>query len=396
VMLRKSINRRSFIKNAGLASAGTLLIPSFLSAWPENSSQYVGKKLIVIQLSGGNDGLNTVIPYRNDILFRLRPDLVYDSNKSLKITDEVALNPSMGGLRSIYDNGDFAILNKVGYPDPNRSHFRSMDIWQTASDSNEYLDSGWIGRFLDQRCEDCNSINAIEISDTLDLALKGNSIKGLPLKNINQFYQTSKRVELSASHHQHEMAEFLYKTIANTKNSANYIYENTKIYKSKLDYPNTGIGKDLKTIAEMINSGLECQVYYASLNGFDTHNNQISKQERLLSQYSEAVEVFINDLKAANNWNDCLIMTFSEFGRRVAQNASQGTDHGKANNMFLMGGSLKQHGIINSMPDLVNLDDGDVAYEIDFRQVYATILDNWLEVEHPQILGKSYSKLNFV
>ena len=395
-MLRKSINRRSFIKNAGLASAGTLLIPSFLSAWPENSSQYVGKKLIVIQLSGGNDGLNTVIPYRNDILFRLRPDLVYDPNKSLKITDEVALNPSMGGLRSIYDNGDFAILNKVGYPDPNRSHFRSMDIWQTASDSNEYLDSGWIGRFLDQRCEDCNSINAIEISDTLDLALKGNSIKGLPLKNINQFFQTSKRVELSASHHQHEMAEFLYKTIANTKNSANYIYEHTKIYKSKLDYPNTGIGKDLKTIAEMINSGLECQVYYASLNGFDTHNNQISKQERLLSQYSEAVEVFINDLKAANNWNDCLIMTFSEFGRRVAQNASQGTDHGKANNMFLMGGSLKQHGIINSMPDLVNLDDGDVAYEIDFRQVYATILDNWLEVEHPQILGKSYSKLNFV
>ena len=390
------MNRRSFIKNTGLASAGTLLVPSFLSAWPKNASQFVGKKLIVIQLSGGNDGLNTVIPYRNDMLYRLRPGLAYDQNKLLKITDEVALNPAMGGLCSIFDNGDFAILNKVGYPDPNRSHFRSMDIWQTASDSNEYLDSGWIGRYLDQNCKDCTSINAIEISDTLDLALKGNSVKGLPLKNINQFYQTSKRVEIPTSHHHHEMAEFLYKTIANTKNSADYIYEHTKIYKSKLDYPNTGFGKDLKTIAEMINSGLECQVYYASLNGFDTHNNQIPKQERLLSQYSEAVEVFIKDLKDANNWNDCLIMTFSEFGRRVAQNASQGTDHGKANNMFLMGGSLKQHGIINGMPDLINLDEGDVGYEIDFRQVYATILDNWLEVEHPQILGKSYSKLNFV
>ena len=341
--------------------------------------------------------MNTVIPFRNDILAANRPGLMLGSSDVLKLNDEVGLNPVMKGLAKLYDRGDVCILNGVGYPNPNRSHFRSMDIWHTASDSTEYLESGWLGRYLDSECSDSSPLTAVEMGNILSLAMKGKEKKGIPLTNVRQFYNSSRILGGAGSYDgENEMAAFLYKTQAEIESSAAYLFEKNKIYQSKKEYPQNKFAKQLKEVAEMIISGVESPVYYVSLSGFDTHNNQKGRQERLLKIYSDAMKVFVDDLKSADQWNETLVMTFSEFGRRVKENASRGTDHGKANNLFLMGGNLKKQGFYNDMPDLKNLDKGDVQYSIDFRNVYSTILDRWMQVDADKIMGTSFSKLNFV
>ena len=394
-MLNHKSSRRDFLKQSAIIASGTLLLPAFLKANP--FSNFNGKQLVVVQLSGGNDGLNTVIPFRNDILLKNRPNLLQSSTDMLKITDEVALNPAMAALQELYDEGDLCMLNGVGYPNPSRSHFRSMDIWHTASNSNEYLSSGWLGRYLDSECSDSDPVTAIEMSNILSMALKGKLKKGLPLTNVNQFYRASKEIAAQEAYSgENPMVAFLYKTQADVKSNAAYLYEKNKIYKSSKSYPNNKFAKQLKEVAEMIISGVESPVYYVSLSGFDTHNSQKGRQERLLKTYSEAMKVFVEDLKASDRWNETLVMTFSEFGRRVKENGSKGTDHGKANNLFVMGGKLKKKGLFNPMPDLKNLDNGDVKHTIDFRTVYATILNGWMDVDAQQIIGKEFNKLDFV
>ncbi|MEH0152620.1 DUF1501 domain-containing protein [Limibacter armeniacum] len=388
-------SRRQFLKQSAIVASGSLLLPSFLKASPNSNT--VGNRLVVIQLSGGNDGLNTVIPFRNDILIQNRPNLLQHRDKLLKLTDEVALNPVMKGLGALYDQGDLCILNSVGYPNPNRSHFRSMDIWHTASESDEYLTTGWLGRYLDRECPDAAPVTAVEMGNVLSMAMKGKSKKGIPLVDVQQFYKSSKRINNAHAYEgENPMAAYLYKTQADVKSSAAYLFEKNKIYKSKKSYPDNQFGNQLREVAEMIISGVESPVYYVSLSGFDTHNNQQGRQERLLKIYSDAIKVFTEDLKAANCWNDTLVMTFSEFGRRVKENGSRGTDHGKANNLFLMGGKLKQQGLYNAMPDLMDLDSGDVRHKIDFREVYASILNNWMHVDAKRVIGKGFSQLDFV
>lgn len=394
-MLKSTNSRRQFLKQSSCITAGTLLLPSFLQAGLAPMTQ--GTRLVIVQLSGGNDGLNTIIPYQNTDLLRLRSDLLANTHKLLKIDDEMAFNPGFSGFRSLYDQGDVCILNSVGYPNPNRSHFRSMDIWQSASRSNEYLSTGWIGRYLDQECGSEANMGAIEMSDVLSLALKGQNEKGTPLTNVGQFYQASKEIELDTAPHVHSpTANFLYKTVASTQNSAKYLYEKSKIYRSKQTYPNHKFGLDIKEISEMISSGVNAPIYYASLSGFDTHNNQLGRQERLLKMYSETMDIFAKDLKGTDRWKNTLVLTFSEFGRRVSQNGSQGTDHGKANNLFLMGGGLKKQGLYNPLPSINQLDQGDLQHQIDFRQVYSTVLNDWLKTDAKAIIKGNYKSLDFI
>lgn len=400
------MKRRNFIKKSTLTSAGTLLIPGFLKAW-ENvpfATQNNGKTLVIVQWSGGNDGLNTVVPYRNDLYYQNRPRLAIQPNEVLKLNDDLGLNPVMKGLKSLYDEGYLSVINNVGYPNPNRSHFRSMDIWQTASDSDEYLSSGWLGRYLDSTCEgSCETAHTvIEVDDTLSLAMKGKLVKGLALKNAQKLYEAvqSKEIRHLAGHakqsHANENTHYLYKTLAETVSSAEYIYNKSQVYKSKLTYPNNSFAQQLKTVAEFINSGLDTRVYYTSLSGFDTHVNQKPKQERLLKNYAEAIQLFVKDLRQSGRLKDTVIMTFSEFGRRVAQNASNGTDHGTANNLFIINGDLKKPGIFNELPDLSELDHGDLKYSIDFRRVYASLLQKHLEVDDQKILGRKFEALNVI
>ncbi len=397
--------RKDFIQLGALASA-SIMMPKFLHALGSTNQQMVPKGnrvLIVLQMSGGNDGLNTVIPFRNDIYYQNRPKLAIDKKDAISITDEVGLHKELSSFANLYQEGNMSILNNVGYPNPDRSHFRSMDIWHTAADSKEYLTTGWLGRYLDAQCHGCNKpTQALELDDTLSLSMKGAYEKGIAFKDAYRLYNTSQAKYFKALNaaHQEQHAEapvdYLYKTMTETINSAEYIFKQTKVCPAKGDYPKSDLGNSFKTIASLVLSDINTKVYYVSIGSFDTHVGQQDKQQRLFKEMNEAIDAFTKDMKANNRFEDVLLMTFSEFGRRVAANASGGTDHGTANNMFLIGGGLKQKGLLNPMPDLSDLQDGDLKYKIDFKNVYATVLNNWLGADYKTILGKEYSLMNFV
>ena len=378
------------------------MMPKFLKAFEAKSMVPPGNKVIVvIQLSGGNDGLNTVIPVRNDIYYKERPRLGIQKEQSLLLTDEVGLNPALAGFKNLYDSGSLGILNSVGYPNPDRSHFRSMDIWQTGVDSNQYENTGWLGRYLDAQCSGCGkSTQALEVDDVLSLALKGENNKGLAVKDPKRLYDTSHSnyfKDINADHQKgEETVDYLYKTMSETLSSAEYIFEQSRLHPSSQTYPITGLGKNLKTIASLILSDINTKVYYVSLGSFDTHVNQENQQKRLFTELDGALTAFVKDMKDNNRFEDVMLMTFSEFGRRVSQNASGGTDHGTANNMFFISGGLKQKGIFNPMPDLDDLNEGDLKHTIDFKAVYATVLSKWLGADDKEILGKRYEYLSFI
>jgi len=395
------MERRKFLKNSALASS-LLFVPSFVKAFESVTTERFGfKRLVIVQLAGGNDGLNTIIPYNNDIYYNARPRLAIKEG-IIKLNDDLGFHPSLAPLRSLFDNGELSIINNVGYPNPVRSHFRSMDIWQTASGADEYLQSGWLGRYLDANGK--KPYNALEMDEQLSLAMKGEHFNGIATNDYRVLYNTSKDPyfknvlnHYNDAHLSEHNLGYLYQTMIEAKSSANYIYENTKVKLSQQEYPQNKFARQLKNVAQFINSGLETKVFYTSLNGFDTHANQLNKQKRLLSQYADSISAFVKDLKHNETFDDTLILTFSEFGRRVKQNAATGTDHGAANNVFVIGKSLKKAGFYNDLASLSDLDDnGDLKFEIDFRTIYATILSQWLDADDTTILNNSYDKLNFI
>ena len=397
------IKRKEFLQIGSLATA-SMMLPKFLKAFEKGNMVPPGNKIMVIlQMSGGNDGLNTVIPVRNDLYYKARPKLGIDKSKAVLVNDEVGLHPALTGFRDLFDDGSLGILNAVGYPNPDRSHFRSMDIWQTATDSNQYLTTGWIGRYLDAQCQGCDKpTQAIEIDDVLSLAMKGEQVKGLALRDPKRLYGTSNEKFFKDVLKNHtattneEPVDYLYKTMAETLSSADYIFKQSKLHPTTADYPKTGLGSSLKTIASLIFSDINTKVYYVSLGSFDTHVNQEAQQQRLFTEMNDAVAAFVKDMKANNRFNDVMLFTFSEFGRRVQQNASGGTDHGTANSMFLVSGGLSKKGLLNPIPSLSDLDQGDLKYKVDFKDVYATMLKKWLGADDSSILEKQHSYLDFI
>ena len=397
------IKRRHFLQVGSLATA-SFMVPKFLKAFEKGQLVPPGNKvLVILQLSGGNDGLNTVIPVRNDIYYKVRPRLGIEKSKALLLNDEVGLHPSLTSLRDLYNDGSVGILNNVGYPNPDRSHFRSMDIWHTASKSDEYINTGWVGRYLDAQCAGCDKpTQALEIDDTLSLALKGENVKGLAMRDPRRLYGTAHEQffkDVVANHKDHageQPVDYLYKTMAETVASADYIFQQSRLHPTSAAYPNSGLGQSFKTIASLIFSDINTKVYYVSLGSFDTHVGQAGQQQRLFTEMNDAIKAFVDDLKKNNRFQDVMLMTFSEFGRRVAQNASGGTDHGTANNMFFVSGGLKEKGVLNALPNLEDLQEGDLKHTIDFKQVYATILKNWLQTDDKKILGKQFDYLQFL
>lgn len=395
--------RKEFIQIGSLATA-SMMVPKFLKAFEGGAMVPPGNKVVVIlQLSGGNDGLNTVIPVRNDLYYKARPKLGIEKDKALLLTDEAGLHPALTGLKELYDDGSLGILNNVGYPNPDRSHFRSMDIWHTASQSSEYWTTGWVGRYLDAQCNGCDKpTQAIELDDVLSLSLKGEHIKGLAVKDPKRLYGTANEKffrDVMKTHKDEpgeQPVDYLYKTMAETLSSADYIFKQSRMHPTNAVYPSTGLGNSLKTIASLIYSEINTKVYYVSLGSFDTHVGQENTQQRLFTEMSDAVKAFTKDLKANGRFNDVLLFTFSEFGRRVSQNASGGTDHGTANSMFFISGGLKKQGLINELPDLADLDEGDLKYKVDFKNAYATVLNKWLGADDKVILGNKYDFLNFI
>lgn len=392
------IKRREFLKISSLATA-SLLMPGFLKALTiDEALEPEQKILVVLQFTGGNDGLNTIIPVRNDIYFRERAGIAV--RNALSLDDETGINPALPYCKELYDNGELSVLNNVGYPDPDKSHFRSMDIWQSASRSDEYLETGWLGRFLDEECYRCeHPTQALEVDDMLSLALKGEHNKAFAFKDPKRLYQTSQEkyfTSLYNHHHEDETVSYLYQTLGSTINNAGYIFEKSKAQKTGHAYPDSQLGKDFRTVASLIRSDINSRVYYLSVGSFDTHVNQNERQQKLFRDINDTIKAFTEDMKNNGLFDNILLMTFSEFGRRVAQNASNGTDHGTANQMFFISGGLKKKGLLNPLPDLTRLHEGDLIYTEDFRKVYATVLKKWLKADASKVLGWKNGVYDFI
>jgi uncharacterized protein (DUF1501 family) len=367
-----------------------------------------GRILVVVQLSGGNDGLSTVIPHGDDAYHRNRGVLAHDADSVLKINDYLGLNGKLTGLMDLLHQGKLAVVQGVGYPNPNRSHFRSMDIWQSAQPERDVADSGWLGRYFDNTCPGCDPRVGVAIGDQVPTAMQGERVMPLSFERpdnyryrgmdsrgymaLNQVPDGAPAARPDAPITPTTQLDFLHRTAMDAQVSSDEILRITRGHRGTATYPNGEFGSGLQTIAAMIAGGLPTRVYYVSLGGFDTHVNQTPRHDPLMQQLSQGIAAFWADLKSQGNEDRVLMMTFSEFGRRVTANASGGTDHGAAAPMFLVGKGVT-NGIIGDHPSLTNLDQGDLRYLIDFRSVYATILQNWLQTPSKPILGNQFPTL---
>jgi uncharacterized protein (DUF1501 family) len=359
--------------------------------------------LVVINFQGGNDGLNTVVPFGMPDYYRYRPSLGVPQNDVLRIDDTFGLNPVLAPLKKMYDGGNVAIVHGVGYPDPDHSHFRSTEIWQTAQPKG-YESTGWIGRYLDSASLPKNNLfNAVALSNVLPEIMISkttdvpaiDALRGYGLRsdkttgNKEAFHEfvrdttvpfrspfLSKVAEIED--HAQRGAEELPKLVAG--------------YQTQATYPATPLGRSLALAAQIVGSKLGTRVLYVQHGSFDTHVTQKQTQERLLGDFANAISAFYQDLAAHGNDKRVLTMTFSEFGRRAAENASRGTDHGEAAPVFMIGGGVKG-GLYGQHPDLNRLNAGNLAFTTDFRQVYATVLERWLGRPSAAIVGGQFSPL---
>lgn len=377
------MNRRSFLSLTGTFTGGMLVVPDFLHAFAQQPALIVGEPCIVfIQLNGGNDGLNTFIPFENPAYYTFRPKIAIAKNEVIGKNQGMGFHPALSGLAQIQQNGDLTVIQNVGYPEPNRSHFRSQEIWQTATPSNEYATEGWLGRYLDLQCKDHNPTAAINIDSIDNLALKGKEPNTITVKDPNRFKVRTDK-ETAAKLSDNPQLDFVRKIADSVTEGSDEIQKALSKTSADTSYPKTGLAKNLEWISRLIKGNLNSKVYYTSLNGFDTHDNQLEIHQRKLQEVNDAVYSFYSDLKKANLLQQVTIVIFSEFGRRVKDNGN-GTDHGTAAPLFVIGGQNKGQ-IIGQNPNLSDLDNGDLKFETDFRSVYATLLQQKFQFDPLQI-----------
>jgi uncharacterized protein (DUF1501 family) len=377
------MNRRNFLALTGTFTGGSLLLPDFLHAFGTQQNLIKGDQCVVfVQLNGGNDGLNTFIPYEDPNYYFLRPKIALSKDEVVGGNKGMAFHPSLKGFAQMQQNGDLTVIQNVGYPEPNRSHFRSQEIWQTASDSKQYINEGWLGRYLDLQCTSHNPIAGINIDSTDNLALLGKEPNSITVKDPNRF-KVNKNKEENVQLSNNPSLDFVRKIADSVVEGSDEIQKALAKSTTETSYPKTGLGKNLEWIARLVKGNLNSKVYYTSLGGFDTHDNQLPIHKNKLSELNDSVYSFYDDLKKANLLQNVTIVIFSEFGRRVNDNKN-GTDHGKAAPMFVIGGNNKGK-IMGNNPDLANLDEGDVRFETDFRSVYASLLQNKLDFDYTKI-----------
>ena len=399
------LNRRQVVQASlsGVAIAGiTGAYPPLLWGQAAKLAQRTSDNiLVVIQLSGGNDGLNTVIPYADDEYYRNRFTLAIDRSRVSKIDDHIGFHPSLTGFSEMLEAGDLSIVQGVGYPDPNRSHFESMDLWHTAHRQGNDIPKGWLGRCVDDYWSD--NLSAIHYGgERQPLALATRNRPVPSIQSLDQFRlripnhpALAKKISQQLKRpqqHDRPLLDFIQQNAALAMTTSEQLESIIDDQASSNDFPDSPLGRKLSAVAQLIAAGLPTRVYYVTHNGFDTHANQANAHAVLLQQLGDATAAFQRDLKMQGNAERTLVMTFSEFGRRVRENASRGTDHGSAAPVFLVGGRL-QPGPVNAHPSLSDLDQGDLRFTMDYRQVYASVLENWLGVPSEPILGGAYRKL---
>ncbi|RLA75212.1 MAG: Twin-arginine translocation pathway signal sequence domain-containing protein [Epsilonproteobacteria bacterium] len=357
------MDRRILLKYMALS---TLNMPFLLQA--DSIKKKKHKNLILIELKGGNDGLNTVVPYNNPLYYKLRPNIALEKSSVLVIDDEVALHPSLKAIKDMYDKNEVAIVQGIGYPFPNRSHFRSIEIWDTASKSDEYLDDGWLHSLNNDNSQD---IKGVVLGGNYG-PLSGQTKNIIKIKSIKSFLNQSKHIngQIVMTGDNDSLKHIL--------NTENQIIKSANILKKKLSktkklsytFKKSDFSNQMKLATELIINNAQIPFYKLSLNGFDTHTNQLLKHSNLLKELSQNIEIMKKNLEKSGQWKDTIIMTYSEFGRRAGENASKGTDHGTAAPHFIVGGDIK-HGIYGEQPSLGKLEkNGDLVYSTDFRNYY--------------------------
>jgi uncharacterized protein (DUF1501 family) len=378
------MNRRKFLAITGTFTGGSLLLPDFLYSFGTQNNLILGEQCVVfVQLNGGNDGLNTFIPFEDALYHNLRPAISLSKNEVLNSQKGMAFHPALSGFAAMQQNGDLSVIQNVGYPNPVRSHFRSQEIWQTAPTKQEYLSDGWLGRYLDLQCKEHQPTAGINIDNIDNLALKGEEPNSITVKDPNRF-RTKNKVENEGQLSDNPQLDFVRKIANSVVEGSDDIQKAlAKSAPSDVVYPKTDLAKNLEWISKLIKGNLNSKVYYTSLGGFDTHDNQLTIHKNKLTDLNNAVYSFYQDLKKSQQLQNVTIVVFSEFGRRVKDNG-RGTDHGTAAPMFVIGGNNRGQ-IIGRNPNLSDLDNGDLKHEIDFRSVYASILKNKLNFDASKI-----------
>ncbi|MFO0964885.1 MAG: DUF1501 domain-containing protein [Gemmataceae bacterium] len=404
-----SLSRRDFLKRTSLVALGSSL-PIFVSktAAQAPAADAPGARdtiLVVVQLTGGNDGLNTVIPHANPEYARLRPTLRQSRDAVLRINDEFGLHPSLRGLSELLNDNALGIVQGVGYPNPSQSHFRSMDIWHAASMADT-LTEGWIGKSL-RHLPAAASYHLAGNNEPAPLALTGAPVRVPSIRSLDDFRLRTEAASAAERARQVAVIEgaatprtgdpslldFVNRTATATYASTRRLAEIGRTYTPRVPYPATPLGNHLRTAAQLIDAGIGARLFYVSLDNFDTHANQAPLHARLLTDLSEAVSAFFRDMSERGQRDRILMMTFSEFGRRARENGSQGTDHGSAAPMFLIGGRVRT-GLIGAHPSLTTLEDGNLVHHTDFRRVYAAICDHWLGVPSRQVVGEGFAPVD--
>ncbi|MCW5937009.1 MAG: DUF1501 domain-containing protein [Fimbriimonadaceae bacterium] len=404
------ITRRELFRQSGVLAVG-LMTPPWLSAIARadlvkaaRGGKNPDNVLVVCQLSGGNDGLNTVIPYTESAYYRLRPTLAVKEDAVLKVSAELGFHPSMEGIHQLFKEGKVAVVNGVGYPNPNRSHFKSMDIWHSASPDGR-LKNGWLGRYFDLSLAQgpLDSVAGIGLSVEKPMALASEK-SSIPcfasLADIQAMVgDLDSERRLRAIQGQAAESGSATRAIQQANTSALDAMADLKLrlngFATKETYGDDPFGRGFRQISQLVASSPVTRVVYFSAGGFDTHSRQPDSHARLLKNFSDAVLAFQREMEACGRADRVMVMAFSEFGRRSYENGSLGTDHGKAGPMMLIGKNVKG-GFHGQKPDLVNLDDGDLAFSTDFRQVYATALDEWMGSDSGIVLGEHFKPLPVV
>lgn len=434
--------RREFLRTTVLGSALSWTVPTFLAKTffsiqaeaADKATQIVtgrdGRILVVLQLAGGNDGLNTVVPFADDFYHKARPRLAIPGKDALRLNDQVGLHPALKGLKALYEAGHLGVVQGVGYPNPNRSHFRSTEIWQTASDANRFESTGWLGRYFDNTCSGCDPAVAVALSSQMPQAFAAKHPKGICFTNPQNYRfvkadrpgpgeldmteeswrKLNEPDAMDASNaggsiamlsgavtHQGTPLEFIERTALDAQLTSEQIRSIAARGQNQASYPGTQLAASLKLVARLIAGGMPTRIYYVSQGGYDTHTNQAATHERLLGELGDALKAFVDDLKAQGNLERVLLMTFSEFGRRLAENASGGTDHGAAAPLFIVGQRIRA-GLLGRAPSLApgDLFNGDPKFTVDFRSVYAAVLEQWLGTPSAPILGRSFAPVQIL
>jgi len=385
------MERREFLQLTATGMGGLLVLPQFLTA--QNlvlGNEDADNVLIFIQLNGGNDGLNTFIPFDDPLYYHNRPKIGIPKNEVINAINGLGFHPALKDLAKISQEGNLSIVQNVGYPNPNRSHFRSQEIWQTASDSDQYVDYGWLGRFLDIQCKD-ESLASLNIDSIDNLALKSQKNTGLTVKDLNKIkrYNTAGNELILSDNPQLDFVRKLQYASLEGMEEINKALERTQNYSES--YVWNPLSRNLEWIAKLIKGGLNSKIYYTSLSGFDTHNNQKQLHQKQLTTLNDAVYSFYRDMKHNNLLSRVTLVVFSEFGRRVKENGN-GTDHGTAGPMMIIGGNTKGK-IIGNNPNMAQLDQVDLIFETDFRSVYATLLKSKFNFD-PSLINIKNDVLN--